>query len=55
MSKFLSRKFLVAVISAVVLICNQGLGLNISEDNVMSVSGIIIAYLISQGWVDSKK
>lgn len=52
MNKFLSRKFIVAVVSAILLVLNEGLGLNIPKDVVMPFVLLICTYLLGQSAVD---
>lgn len=53
--KLKSRKFIIAVISAILLILNEGLNIKIPSETVLSFAGIIISYLLGQSYVDSKK
>lgn len=55
MEKFKSRKFWMAGVSALLVLCNQGLGLDIPEDTVLDFTAIVIGYLVSQGWVDAQQ
>ncbi len=52
--KLNSRKFWMALISAGILLVNQGLGLDIPSDTVLGFAGIVMSYLVAQGLVDSK-
>ena len=54
-SKFKSRKFWMAVISAVLVILNEGLGHRINTDTVLAFAGIVMSYIFGQAIVDSKK
>ena len=53
MERFTSRKFLLAVVAGLILIANQGLGLNIPEDTILAFAGLVIAYIFGQGAVDA--
>lgn len=54
-SKLNSRKFWMAVISAALVVANEGLGLGIDSDTVLAFAGIIMSYIFGQAYVDSKK
>jgi uncharacterized membrane protein len=53
--KMKSRKFLMASVSAALVIANQGLGVQLPAETVTSFAGIVISYLLGQSYVDSKK
>jgi len=55
MRRFLSRKFLVAVFSALFIILNEGLGLGVPQEAYGYITGIVIAYIAAQGAVDYSK
>jgi len=52
---YLSKKFWVAAIGAVVLLLTDGLGLQLEADTVAGISAIVIGYVGAQGWIDTKK
>lgn len=52
--KLKSRKFWVTVVSAILIVLNEGLGLDIDSETVLGFAGIIISYLLGQSYVDSK-
>lgn len=54
-SKLTSRKFWMALIGAALLLLNQGLDLDIDSNAVLGFAGIVMSYLVSQGWVDGKE
>lgn len=54
MKKFTSRKFLMAVVTGMLVIVNQGLGLNIPTDAVLTVAGVAISYILGEAYVDGK-
>jgi uncharacterized membrane protein len=54
MDKLKSRKFWTTVVSAGLVVANEGLGLNLPTDAIMTVAGIVIAYLLGQSFVDGK-
>ncbi len=52
MSKLKSRKFWMAVVSGLLVVTNQGLGLELPDDTILAFAGIVLGYMVSQGWVD---
>lgn len=54
-SKWVSRKLAVAVLTALLVTLNKVIGLDLSEDSILALSGVAVAYLIAQGYVDSKE
>jgi uncharacterized membrane protein len=55
MEKFKSRKFWLAVITAVLVILNDGLDLNIPKDAIMTVAAIVISWILGESFVDGVK
>lgn len=55
MSKFKSRKFWMAVVAALVAIANDGLGLNLPRDAILTVATVVIAYILGEGAVDAAR
>ncbi|CCO08285.1 hypothetical protein [Desulforamulus hydrothermalis] len=55
MNKFKSRKFWMAVVTALVVVCNEGLGLNLPEEAIMTVAAVAIGYILGESYVDGKK
>jgi len=55
MEKIKSRKFWMVVVSAVLLVLNEGLGLKVPTDTVLSFAGVVMAYLFGQSYVDGKQ
>ena len=53
MEKLKSRKFWIAVVTALLVVANDGLGLNLPADSIKTVAEIVIAYIIGQGAVDA--
>ena len=53
--KLKSRKFLLAVVSALLIIANDGLGLNLDKDTIMTLASIVISYILGQSFVDAKR
>lgn len=55
MDKFKSRKFWLALISAILVLLNDGLDMNIPSDAIMQFVGVVVAYILGQSYVDGKK
>jgi uncharacterized membrane protein len=55
MEKFKSRKFWMAVVSAILIVLNEGLDWNIPAETVLSFVAVVLGYLFSQGYVDGKR
>ncbi len=53
--KLMSRKFWLAVVSAALVVANEGLGLNIPEDVVRPFAALIISYILAEGAVDAAR
>jgi hypothetical protein len=53
--KLLSRKFLLSVVSAVLIILNDGLDLGIDSDTVLAFAGLIATYILGESAVDIAK
>ena len=55
MYKLKSRKFWMAVVAALLVVANEGLGLGLPEDSIMAVAGVVIAYVLGEAYVDGKR
>lgn len=55
MGRLMSRKLWVAVITGVLVIANEGLGLNLPKEEIMTVAGIAMSYILGQSYVDKNK
>ncbi len=55
MEKLRSRKLWMAVAGAVLVILNEGLGLGINSEAILAFAGIVIAYILGQGAVDTAR
>lgn len=53
MNKLKSRKLWMAIVTAVLVICNDGLGLSLPDEVIMSVSGVVIAYILGEAYADA--
>lgn len=51
-SKLLSRKFILAVVTAVLIVLNDGLDLGIDSQTVLAFAGIIATYIVGESAVD---
>lgn len=49
-----SKKFWMAVVSGLLVVTNEGLGLELPIEAIMAVAGIAIAYILGQSAVDAK-
>jgi hypothetical protein len=54
-SKLKSRKFWLAIISAILVVLNEGLDLGISSETVITFSGIVLSFIFSEAYLDGKK
>lgn len=54
MNKFKSRKFWMAVVAAGVAVANEGLGLELPKEAIMTVASVAIAYILGEAYVDGK-
>ena len=52
MERLKSRKLWMAIVSAVLIILNEGLGWNIPSETVMSFTAVVLGYLLGQSYVD---
>lgn len=55
MEKLKSRKFILVVATALLTVCNDGLGLGLPSDSIMTIVGLVATYCVSQGYVDGKE
>ena len=53
MDKLKSRKLWVSIVSAILVVLNDGLGLNIDNETVMQFTILIVGYVFTQGIVDA--
>ena len=54
MSKLKSRKFWMAVVTAGIAVANKGLDLNLPEESIMTVAGVVVAYILGESLVDAR-
>ena len=52
MSKLKSRKFILAVVTAILIVLNDGLGLGIDSETVLAFAGIVATYILGESAVD---
>ena len=50
-----SRKFLLALANAVFIVFNEGLGVPINREAYGWLTGVIIAFIVGESYVDAKK
>ncbi len=55
MSKFKSRKFILAVVGAILIILNEGLDMGISSETVLAFAGLIAVWISGESYVDGKR
>jgi uncharacterized membrane protein len=55
MEKFKSRKFWMAVVSAVLLVLTEGLGMELPIATIVSFASIVIAWIIVEGEIDRQR
>lgn len=55
MDKFISRKFVVTLVYALLVALNDRLGLKVSEDALLGLAGVASAYLLGQSYADAKE
>jgi hypothetical protein len=44
-----------AVVAAGIAIANDGLGLNLPQEAIMTVAGVVIAYILGESYIDAQK
>ena len=54
MNKIKSRKFILVLMTALLTVCNDGLGLNLPTESIMTITGLVATYCASQGYVDGQ-
>ena len=54
MEKLKSRKFWMAVISAVLIVLNEGLGWNVPSETVLSFAAVVLGWVFAEAYVDGK-
>ena len=55
MEKLKSRKFWMAVATALLIILNDGLGLDLPKEATLQLAAVVIAYIIGEAAVDAMK
>lgn len=55
MQKLKSRKFLLAVVSAILVVLNDGLDLGISSETVLTFAGLAATWIIGESAVDAAR
>lgn len=54
MSKFISRKLVITFCYALLVALNKKTGLDVADEILMALAGVVATYLAAQGYVDSK-
>jgi hypothetical protein len=54
-NKFKSRKFILACVSAILIVLNDGLDLGIDSNTVLAFAGIVATWIIGESAVDAKR
>lgn len=54
MHKFKSRKFWMAVVAGLLVIANEGLGLDLPTESIMTVAAVVIGYILGEAYIDGK-
>jgi hypothetical protein len=49
-----SRKFLAALFTAVLIICNEGLDLGIDPEAYAWIAGVVTAFILGESYVDAQ-
>ena len=55
MQKFKSRKFWMAVVTAILVVLNDGLDLGVDSDTVLAFAGIVATWNIGESAVDATR
>lgn len=55
MQKFKSRKFWMAVVTAILVVLNDGLDLGVDSDTVLAFAGIVATWIIGESAVDATR
>lgn len=54
-NKFKSRKFILAVVGAALIIANDGLDLGIDQDTVLAFAGLLATWIVGESAVDARR
>lgn len=55
MQKFKSRKFWLAVVSAILVVLNDGLELGVDSETVLAFAGIVATWIIGESAIDTAR
>lgn len=55
MKKLKSRKFIIAVVGAILIIANDGLDLGIESDTVLAFAGLLATWIVGESAIDLKR
>ena len=54
-SKFLSRKFILAIVSALVVFLNSAFDFGLNQAEILTIVGSLLSFIITEGIADIKK
>ena len=54
MEKFKSRKLWMAMVTAVLIVLNEGLGWNVPTETVVSFVAVVLGWVFAEAYVDGK-
>lgn len=49
-----SRKFLAALFTAVLILCNEGIGLGIDPEAYKWITGVVTAFILGESYIDGR-
>ena len=52
--KMKSRKFILTVVTALLTIANDGFGLGLPTTSILTITSLVTAYVLGQGYVDGQ-
>lgn len=55
LQKLKSRKFIIAVVGAILIIANDGLDLGIESETVLAFAGLLATWIVGEAAVDAKR
>ena len=53
--KLTSRRFWMAVASAILLVANEGLGLNLPTDTILAFVAVVLGYILGESYTDAHR
>jgi len=55
LQKLKSRKFILAVVSAILIVLNDGLDLGIDQDTVLAFAGLVATWILGESAIDATR